>query len=101
MIRQNMTVMHGVSERMIGVLGGGQLGRMLCQAGSKMALKIVTLDPMENCPASSLSYRHVIGDFNDGESVCEFAKRSVANLYFLYSIVRMFIGNLDVIWITF
>ncbi|KAJ1687522.1 hypothetical protein LUZ63_018912 [Rhynchospora breviuscula] len=72
---QEMTTTHGVSETIIGVLGGGQLGRMLCQAGSKMALKIVTLDPMENCPASSLSYQHVVGNFKDGDAVCEFAKR--------------------------
>jgi phosphoribosylaminoimidazole carboxylase len=90
-----MMVMHGVSETVIGVLGGGQLGRMLCQAGSKMALKIVTLDPMENCPASSLSYQHVVGDFNDSQSVCEFAKRSVGYLHFLYSIVRSCIGISD------
>lgn len=83
MIRQKMAAIHGVSETTIGVLGGGQLGRMLCQAGSKMAFKIVTLDPMENCPASSLSYQHVVGNFNDGQSVCEFAKRSVENLFYL------------------
>ncbi|KAJ3702269.1 hypothetical protein LUZ61_005974 [Rhynchospora tenuis] len=72
---QEMTTTHGVSETIIGVLGGGQLGRMLCQAASKMALKIVILDPMENCPASSLSYQHVVGNFKDGDAVCEFAKR--------------------------
>lgn len=35
----------------------------------------MTLDPLENCPASSLSYEHVVGNFNDGHAVCEFAKR--------------------------
>ncbi|XP_072999195.1 phosphoribosylaminoimidazole carboxylase, chloroplastic isoform X2 [Typha latifolia] len=66
---------HGVSDIIVGVLGGGQLGRMLCQAASKMAIKVVTLDPLENCPASSISYQHVIGSFDDGETVREFAKR--------------------------
>ncbi|XP_075089615.1 uncharacterized protein LOC107786374 isoform X4 [Nicotiana tabacum] len=41
---------HGVSDMVIGVLGGGKLGRMLCQAASQMALKVIVLEPMENCP---------------------------------------------------
>ncbi|XWS42535.1 hypothetical protein CRYUN_Cryun16bG0022700 [Craigia yunnanensis] len=39
---------HGLSEMIVGVLGGGQLGRMLCQAASKMAIKVMVLDPSEN-----------------------------------------------------
>ncbi|KAK1581393.1 hypothetical protein Q3G72_005632 [Acer saccharum] len=66
---------HGVSEMVVGVLGGGQLGRMLCQAASKMAIKVVILDPLENCPASALSYDHMIGSFDDSAAVQEFAKR--------------------------
>ncbi|TXG65995.1 hypothetical protein EZV62_007270 [Acer yangbiense] len=66
---------HGVSEMVVGVLGGGQLGWMLCQAASKMAIKVVILDPLENCPASALSYDHMIGSFDDSAAVQEFAKR--------------------------
>ncbi|PKA64481.1 phosphoribosylaminoimidazole carboxylase [Apostasia shenzhenica] len=73
--RNDGTTIHGVSEKVVGVLGGGQLGRMLCQAASMMAIKIMTLDPMENCPASSLSYHHFVGRFDDGDAIWEFAKR--------------------------
>ncbi|GMY20673.1 phosphoribosylaminoimidazole carboxylase, chloroplastic-like isoform X1, partial [Fagus crenata] len=66
---------HGVSELVVGVLGGGQLGRMLCQAASQMAIKVMILDPLENCPASSLSYNHMVGSFDDSATVCQFAKR--------------------------
>ncbi|XP_078431893.1 phosphoribosylaminoimidazole carboxylase, putative / AIR carboxylase isoform X2 [Wolffia australiana] len=66
---------HGVSQTIVGVLGGGQLGRMLCQAASQMAIKITTLDPLENCPASSLSYHHIVGSFDDGDAIRELAKR--------------------------
>lgn len=59
----------------VGVLGGGQLGRMLCQAASKMAIKVMVLDPQENCPASSLSFHHMVGSFDDSATVEEFAKR--------------------------
>lgn len=59
----------------VGVLGGGQLGRMLCQAASKMAIKVAVLDPLENCPASQLAYDHMVGSFDDSATVEEFAKR--------------------------
>ncbi|KAL4287422.1 hypothetical protein AHAS_Ahas19G0184600, partial [Arachis hypogaea] len=66
---------RGLSEVIVGVLGGGQLGRMLCQAASQMAIKVIVLDPQENCPASSLSYHHMVGSFDDSATVEEFAKR--------------------------
>ncbi|TYI57577.1 hypothetical protein E1A91_D11G291200v1 [Gossypium mustelinum] len=66
---------HGLSEKIVGVLGGGQLGRMLCQAASKMAIKVMVLDPSENCPASALAYDHMVRSFDDSATVEEFAKR--------------------------
>ncbi|KAM4080107.1 hypothetical protein ACB094_09G166200 [Castanea mollissima] len=66
---------HGLSEVIVGVLGGGQLGRMLCQAASQMAIKVMVLDPLENCPASALSYHHMVGGFDNSATVCEFARR--------------------------
>ena len=44
----------------VGVLGGGQLGHMLCQAASQMAIKVMVLDLLENCPASALSHHHMV-----------------------------------------
>ena len=67
----------------IGVLGGGQLGRMLCQAASKMAIKVMVLDPSENCPASALAYDHMVGSFDDSATVQEFAKRSKFDTEFI------------------
>ncbi|KAL1209939.1 Phosphoribosylaminoimidazole carboxylase, chloroplastic [Cardamine amara subsp. amara] len=66
---------HGVSELIVGVLGGGQLGRMLCQAASQMGIKVMILDPSENCSASALSYSHMVDSFDDSSTVEEFAKR--------------------------
>ncbi|KAJ1282142.1 hypothetical protein BS78_03G027800 [Paspalum vaginatum] len=66
---------HGVSETVVGVLGGGQLGKMLCQAASQMGIKIAVLDPLQDCPASSVCHEHVVGSFSDGDAVREFSKR--------------------------
>ncbi|KAM6577066.1 hypothetical protein CsatB_028903 [Cannabis sativa] len=73
--REDDSAGHGLSETIVGVLGGGQLGRMLCQAASQMAIKVVVLDPQQNCPASALSYQHMVGSFDDSAAVEEFAKR--------------------------
>ncbi|XWS57723.1 hypothetical protein CRYUN_Cryun09bG0197800 [Craigia yunnanensis] len=73
--KDDSSPVHGLSEMIVGVLGGGQLGRMLCQAASKIAIKVVVLDPSENCPASALAYDHMVGSFDDSSTVQEFAKR--------------------------
>lgn len=75
MVRHDGTPVHGVSEKVVGVLGGGQLGQMLCQAASTMGIKVIVLDPMANCPASSIARYHMIGSFNDSAIVAEFSKR--------------------------
>ncbi|KAJ9545706.1 hypothetical protein OSB04_025413 [Centaurea solstitialis] len=73
--RKDSTPDHGVSEKIVGVLGGGQLGRMLCQAASEMAIKVNILDPLKNCPASSICHHHMVGSYDDSTTVEEFAKR--------------------------
>ncbi|CAN1176667.1 Phosphoribosylaminoimidazole carboxylase, chloroplastic (Fragment) [Linum perenne] len=66
---------RGVSETVVGVLGGGQLGRMLCQSGSEMGIKVIVLDPLVGCPASSIAHDHMVGSFDDSATVEDFAKR--------------------------
>ena len=39
----------------IGILGGGQLGRMLAMEGRRMGYRIGVLDPVENCPAAQVA----------------------------------------------
>ncbi|PKI70732.1 hypothetical protein CRG98_008965, partial [Punica granatum] len=73
--RKDEWPVHGLSETVVGVLGGGQLGRMLCQAASQMAIKVITLDPLEHCPASAIAHNHVVGSFSDNVAIEEFAKR--------------------------
>ncbi|CAN0892839.1 Phosphoribosylaminoimidazole carboxylase, chloroplastic (Fragment) [Linum grandiflorum] len=70
-----LTPVHGVCEKVVGVLGGGQLGRMLCQSGSEMGIKVIVLDPLVGCPASSIAHHHMVGSFDDSATVEDFAKR--------------------------
>ena len=58
----------------VGVLGGGQLGRMLAEAASPLGIELFSLDPNPDCPTShSLpSSRCIQGDFRDARAVAKF-----------------------------
>ena len=49
----------------IGILGGGQLGRMLALAGRAMGYRIAVLDPDQDCPAAAVADRMVTGTYDD------------------------------------
>lgn len=61
----------------IGLLGGGQLGRMLCEAANPLGIKVAILDA-EKCPAKEVheSDRHVTGSFKDPEAIRKLASGS-------------------------
>jgi phosphoribosylaminoimidazole carboxylase len=60
----------------IGLLGGGQLGRMLCQAAGPLGVQIAILDA-ENCPAKQVNQNslHVTGSFKDPDKIKVLASR--------------------------
>ncbi|CAN7232585.1 5-(carboxyamino)imidazole ribonucleotide synthase [Brevundimonas sp. LjRoot202] len=49
----------------LGILGGGQLGRMLSQAASRLGFNVVILDPEENCPAARVSQGQIVAAYDD------------------------------------
>ncbi|KQM23482.1 5-(carboxyamino)imidazole ribonucleotide synthase [Chryseobacterium sp. Leaf201] len=57
----------------IGILGGGQLGRMLIQEALKYDDEFYTLDPAPDAPCHTISY-FTQGSFNDYETVLNFGK---------------------------
>ncbi len=58
----------------IGILGGGQLGRMLIQAAIDLDLDISILDPDPHAPCKQLCDTFVQGSFNDYDTVVAFGK---------------------------
>ncbi len=58
----------------IGVLGGGQLGRMLGFAARAMGYRIVVLDPDTACPAAGIADRVVVGAHDDTAAAMELAR---------------------------
>ena len=68
--------MNGViTELHIGILGGGQLGRMLLQKAADFDLNIKVLDPDADAPCRFLANEFVKGDFNDFDTVYSFGKK--------------------------
>ena len=58
----------------LGVVGGGQLGRMMAEAAAPLGVDLVVLDPTPDCPAS-IAADQVVGSFDDPEGVAELATR--------------------------
>jgi 5-(carboxyamino)imidazole ribonucleotide synthase len=58
----------------LGILGGGQLGRMLIQEAVNFNIYIAVLDPSVNAPCADLANNFVVGNFNDYQTVLDFGK---------------------------
>jgi len=59
----------------IGVLGGGQLGRMMAIAARQMGYRIVVLDPSGRCPTAQVADGTVVGALDDAASAIHLAKQ--------------------------
>ncbi len=65
--------------KILGIIGGGQLGMMITEAAKKMPehiSKVIVLDPTENCSASQVGAEQIIADYKDKKAIIELAKKS-------------------------
>ncbi|MGD8191791.1 5-(carboxyamino)imidazole ribonucleotide synthase [Brevibacillus ginsengisoli] len=60
----------------IGLLGGGQLGRMIALSGRAMGYRFVTLDPTPDSPSAQVSDQQITASFDDVEAAKQLAKLS-------------------------
>lgn len=58
----------------VGILGGGQLGRMLLQAAANYTVETFVLENDSHCPAAHLCHHFTKGDIRDFETVYQFGK---------------------------
>lgn len=66
-------------SKILGIIGGGQLGMMIAEAAKKMPdeiSEIIVLDPTENCPAAQAGATQIIADFKDKDAIIELANKS-------------------------
>jgi len=55
-------------KKKIGIIGGGQLGKMMILDAKRLGFEVVTLDPTENCPSHSISDKHIVASFHDEQA---------------------------------
>lgn len=62
-----------MTTKTIGIIGGGQLGRMLAMAASRLNFRTVILEPQPDSPALQLANRQIVGAYDDEAALGELA----------------------------
>jgi 5-(carboxyamino)imidazole ribonucleotide synthase len=60
----------------IGIVGGGQLGRMLTEAALPLGFRVVVLDPGADCPAKQVGAGQIMGDLYDAAALKSLAEKA-------------------------
>lgn len=60
----------------IGIIGGGQLGKMLTQKAKKMGFYVEILDPTPDSPAAQVADNQIVGDFYDENKLKELVEKN-------------------------
>ena len=63
---------------MLGIIGGGQLGRMFVTAAKRMGYRVTVLDPDANAPAADFADVHLCAAFDDAEALATLARSCAA-----------------------
>jgi 5-(carboxyamino)imidazole ribonucleotide synthase len=65
-------------ETWLGVMGGGQLGRMFAHAAQKMGYKVAVLEPARDCPAGDSADHLLSADYSDPAALAALAEQCAA-----------------------
>ena len=60
----------------IGIIGGGQLGKMMAIAAKAMGFRVVVLDPTGDCPCGQVADEQIVGDYGDLQAIKQLAEKS-------------------------
>lgn len=63
-------------DKIIGIIGGGQLGKMLIESGQPWNIKYIILENDPDAPASSIANAQITGKLTDGEKIRELASKA-------------------------
>lgn len=62
-------------SKKIGIIGGGQLGKMMILDAKRLGFYVVTLDPTECCPSHSISDEHIVAAYDDEDALRQLAEK--------------------------
>ena len=64
-----------MSEINLGIIGGGQLGSLLCNAAKKLNIKTIIFSDDIESPAKNFSDEFIFGDYKDKNKITEFVNK--------------------------
>lgn len=68
-MQKNKDVRTILPPQTIGIIGGGQLGRMMAIAARYMGYQIAVLDPTPNCPTAQVADEHIVAAYDDMDAI--------------------------------
>lgn len=63
-------------ENRLGIVGGGQLGRMMTPCAKRLGFEVTVIDPTPNCPAKQMGADQIVASLTDKEATRQLAKKS-------------------------
>ncbi|MFW3611222.1 5-(carboxyamino)imidazole ribonucleotide synthase [Staphylococcus caprae] len=60
----------------IGIIGGGQLGKMMAQSAQKMGYKVIVLDPNEDSPCRYVAHQFIHAEYDDEQALNELGEKT-------------------------
>jgi 5-(carboxyamino)imidazole ribonucleotide synthase len=78
MIRPDSFLPQASPSTWLGVMGGGQLGRMFAHAAQAMGFKVAVLEPAQDCPASHAADHLLLASYTDAAALLELGTQCVA-----------------------
>lgn len=75
-MRINNEIKQILPPQTIGIIGGGQLGRMMAIAAKYMGYQVIVLDPTPNCPTAQVADEQIVAAYDDMEAIEELTEKS-------------------------
>lgn len=60
----------------VGIIGGGQLGKMMAQSAQKMGFKVICLDPNSDSPCRPVAHDFIVANYDDEHALQELGEKS-------------------------
>ena len=65
----------------IGIIGGGQLGRMLAMSAARLGYRTLILEPQEDCPAAQTANGQIVAAYDDPQALAQLARECAVVTY--------------------
>jgi 5-(carboxyamino)imidazole ribonucleotide synthase len=85
---------HNYPIARLGIIGGGQLGRMMVRKATQLGFEVIVLDPTPNSPAGQVAGHQIVGDFFDPVKLRELVELADITTFDIETINAELLGSL-------